>query len=147
MSDGDSSSARGEGDSAMSEHPAVDVVASVIERSGRLLLCQRPQGKRHGGLWEFPGGKLLPGEDMQTAIRRELAEELHLHVESVRAHMLSVPDEGSNFVIHFFEVVASGTPNPMEHDRAEWVPVSELANLPLAPADARFVEVVLIGPG
>jgi 8-oxo-dGTP diphosphatase len=40
----------------------VRVVAAVVERDGRLLLCRRPAGKRHAGLWEFPGGKLLPGE-------------------------------------------------------------------------------------
>jgi len=52
------------------------VVAAVIERDGKYLLCQRPQGKRYGGLWEFPGGKLLAGESLLEAARRELREEL-----------------------------------------------------------------------
>jgi 8-oxo-dGTP pyrophosphatase MutT (NUDIX family) len=49
------------------------VVAAVIERDGRLLVCQRPAHKRHGGLWEFPGGKCDPGESDAEAARRELS--------------------------------------------------------------------------
>ena len=52
------------------------VLATVIRRDGRLLVCQRPSHKRHGGLWEFPGGKVEPGESDLAASRRELAEEL-----------------------------------------------------------------------
>ena len=46
------------------------VVAAVIERDGKYLLCQRPQGKRYGGLWEFPGGKVLPGESCAESARK-----------------------------------------------------------------------------
>jgi len=53
---------------------SVRVAAAVIERGGRLLVCQRPLGKRHGGLWEFPGGKLHEGEDLLAATTRELSE-------------------------------------------------------------------------
>ncbi|MFL5614828.1 MAG: NUDIX domain-containing protein [Gemmatimonadaceae bacterium] len=54
---------------------SVRVIAAVIERGGRLLVCQRPEHKRHSGLWEFPGGKLEPNEDDVTAARRELRDE------------------------------------------------------------------------
>ena len=50
-------------------------MAAVIERDGKLLVCRRPGHKRHGGLWEFPGGKLEPGETIVDAARRELDEE------------------------------------------------------------------------
>lgn len=48
------------------------VIAAVIERAGKYLLCQRPQGKRYGGHWEFPGGKVLAGESFLEAARREV---------------------------------------------------------------------------
>src|SRR4051794_25032594 len=83
----------------------VRVVAAVIahgERGGRLLLCRRPAGKRHAGLWEFPGGKMLPGESPLAAIRRELAEELGVEVTAVSEMVLSRPDPGSAFVVEFY---------------------------------------------
>jgi 8-oxo-dGTP diphosphatase len=52
------------------------VVAAVIERDGQVLIGQRPVGKRHGLKWEFPGGKVEPGEAAEAALRRELEEEL-----------------------------------------------------------------------
>ena len=58
----------------------VAVIAAVIQRGDKYLLGQRPESKRHGGLWEFPGGKVHDGESRLEAIRRELAEELALKV-------------------------------------------------------------------
>ena len=58
----------------------VAVIAAVIQRGDKYLLGQRPEFKRHGGLWEFPGGKVHDGESRLEAIRRELAEELALKV-------------------------------------------------------------------
>jgi len=55
----------------------------VIERDGLLFVCQRPHHKRHGGLWEFPGGKLEGSEEDEAAVRRELREELNLDLDAV----------------------------------------------------------------
>lgn len=55
------------------------VVAAVIEREGRILICQRPAHVPHPGKWEFPGGKVEPGEPLDHAIHRELREELGIH--------------------------------------------------------------------
>lgn len=64
----------------------------MILAEDRVLLCQRPSHKRHGGLWEVPGGKLQPDEALADAIRRELAEELHLNVLAVADNSVpSVP--------------------------------------------------------
>lgn len=114
------------------------VVAAVILRDGRYLVARRPAAKRHGGLWEFPGGKVDPGESWLDAARRELAEELGMDVTSVGRTLRSIHDEGSPFVIHFVEVEADGEPVPTEHEAVAWHTPSELAALPLAPADARF---------
>jgi len=63
----------------------IRVLASVIERDQKLLVCRRPVHKRHGGLWEFPGGKVQKGESDLEAARRELREELAVEVTGVGA--------------------------------------------------------------
>ncbi len=80
------------------------VLAAVVERDGRLLLARRPSGKRHAGLWEFPGGKFLPGETPLEAAQRELSEELGVEVVSLGALLGAVPDPGSPFVIELYAV-------------------------------------------
>jgi len=116
------------------------VVAAVVEHNGRFLVCQRPLQKRHGGLWEFPGGKLEDGEDLAQAARRELAEELALEVLEVGGVRYSLSDAGSVFTIEFVDVRVSGVPNPFEHLQVEWCTPAELLEMPLAPSDRRFAE-------
>jgi mutator protein MutT len=116
----------------------VRVVAAVIERDGRMLVGLRPPEKRHGGLWEFPGGKLDEGETAARAAQRELAEELALAVSSVGPRLLAIEDEDSPFVIEFYRVRVSGEPTALEHVEIGWFTASELLTMPLAPADAAF---------
>jgi 8-oxo-dGTP pyrophosphatase MutT (NUDIX family) len=118
----------------------IRVVAAVIERDGRYLLCQRPAHKRHEGLWEFPGGKLEPGENLSAAARRELAEELGVLVTSCGELLFSAGDPGSEFVIEFLEVRIEGEPLAKEHSALGWYRPNEALDLPLAPSDRRFVE-------
>ena len=113
-------------------------MAAVIEREGRLLLGRRPRGKRHGGLWEFPGGKVAAGESLGDAVARELWEELGLEVESLGPVLFRALDPGSPFEIIFVRVSVSGAPAPVEHEAFTWCPREELGSLVLAPADARF---------
>ena len=115
------------------------MVAAVIERDGRFLLGRRPEEKRHGGLWEFPGGKIDSGETLADAVRRELSEELAMDVEAVGDSLLVVEDADSPFVIDFFEVSAVGSPVAHEHSEIGWFSVTDLKTMPLAPADAEFV--------
>jgi 8-oxo-dGTP pyrophosphatase MutT (NUDIX family) len=119
------------------------VVAAVVRRGDRLLVARRPSHKRHGGLWEFPGGKLDGGEDLAAGAARELAEELGLGVERVGSVLLDATDPGSAFLVRFVEVEVVGDPEAREHDEVGWFTPAELAVLPLAPADARFVAEVL----
>jgi mutator protein MutT len=118
----------------------VPVVAAVVRRGGALLLCRRPDHKRHGGLWEFPGGKSAPGETLAEAAARELREELGLELAGVGARLGSHRDPGSSFVVHFVEVEAAGDPRAAEHDEVAWVADDDIAGLALAPADRAFVE-------
>lgn len=123
------------------------VLAAVITRDGRCLLCRRPAHKRHGGLWEFPGGKLEPGETVVHAAQRELLEELGLEVLSVGDVACSVRDPGSSFLIEFVPVEVRGEPEALEHEALAWVELVETLSLPLAPSDRRFVEWRLATPG
>jgi 8-oxo-dGTP diphosphatase len=116
----------------------IRVVAAVIKRNGRLLVCQRPIHKRHGGLWEFPGGKVEEGESDFAAVERELREELDVAVLAVEPVVFSVTDPGSEFLIEFLFVTIEGEPQALEHDRLQWVTEAELLSIPLAPSDFRF---------
>jgi mutator protein MutT len=116
----------------------------VIERDGRFLVCQRPAHKRHGGLWEFPGGKLEPGESDAEAAARELQEELGVTVTHVARELFGVEDPGSPFHIAFIPVAISGAPACLEHSALRWASPDELRALALAPSDRRFVDTVLV---
>jgi mutator protein MutT len=118
----------------------VRVLAAVIRRGNRVLLCKRPAHKRHGGLWEFPGGKLEPGESLLDAARRELAEELGISVVSVGEAQFVCHDPGSVFVIEFVEVVVHGNPVAHEHEDVRWITLDEADELAFAPADGAYVQ-------
>ena len=115
-------------------------MAAVIYREDRVLVCRRPVHKRHGGLWEFPGGKCEPGESDAAAIERELREELAVSVTSVGPAWGAVADPLSEFVIVFAPVCIEGEPECLEHSEIRWVAVGELSNMTLAPSDRAFVQ-------
>ncbi len=118
-------------------------MAAVIRRDGQFLICRRAAEKHHGGLWEFPGGKVEEGESDHQAIGRELAEELDLEVLSTGNVLGLRVDPGSGFTIVFLDVVVSGDPVTLEHSEIAWVPRDRLLAYSLAPADLHFVQEVL----
>lgn len=122
----------------MSSKP-IRVVAAVVRIGAQFLICQRPTHKRHGGLWEFPGGKCDAGETDEQAITRELAEELGVEVISVGSALFLAEDPDSPFVIVFLPVEIRGTPICLEHAAIAWAARHELTAYELAPSDARFV--------
>ncbi len=117
-----------------------EVVAAVIERDGLFLICRRPAHKRHGGLWEFPGGKIEDSETLFQAAQRELSEELSLKAESCFEAEFSFIDPASGYRINFARVSCAGEPVLHEHSELKWLRASELLELELAPSDRRFVE-------
>jgi mutator protein MutT len=123
---------------------AITVVAAVIRRDGRYLICRRPAGKRHGGLWEFPGGKLHGGESLEDAVRRELIEELRVEPRRVGDVLSRIPDRDSPFVITFVDVEIAGDPRSTEHEALAWVAAPDLLDYPLAPSDRAFAQSFLI---
>jgi len=117
----------------------IPVIAAVIQSEGRYLVGRRPAGKRHGGLWEFPGGKMGDGEDELAAAKRELAEELGMDAIRAGATLFSATDTGSPYHIRFVEIEAAGVPDAKEHAEVGWFTLGELVAMPLAPTDALFV--------
>lgn len=119
--------------------PPIRVLAAVIERDGKLLLCQRPAHKRHGGLWEFPGGKIENDETELEAARRELLEELGVNVQTVGPTQASFQDPGSDYVIQFVPAVVEGEPRLIEHADLRWVTPHEAQSFALAPTDRAYI--------
>jgi 8-oxo-dGTP diphosphatase len=117
----------------------IPVVAAVIRRGNRFLLALRRQEKRHGGCWEFPGGKLGEGETEREALSRELREELGVVLTGVGDCLFTAMDPGSPFRVRFWETRVEGEPEPLEHSEVRWTTVEEAEGLPLAPADASFL--------
>ena len=116
------------------------VVAAILRRGDRLLLCRRPLTKRHGGLWELPGGKVDAGETATQALARELDEELGLTLTAAGPALATFDDPGSPFTIAFHPVAAVGEPEAREHLEVRWVPVAEVPAYDLAPSDRRFAD-------
>jgi A/G-specific adenine glycosylase len=117
--------------------PHFDVTAAVMERSGRVLIARRPEGKLLGGMWEFPGGKRERGESLPRCLRRELMEELGVRVR-VREKLIAVQHAFSHFriTLHVFRCDSlRGTPKPIGAAAVRWVPLSKLPKFPMGKAD------------
>jgi 8-oxo-dGTP diphosphatase len=123
----------------------IRVLAAVITRDERYLICKRPAHKRHGDLWEFPGGKIEAGESDLEAADREMREELGISATSVEAPLFIRQDPGSEFSIEFMAVEIVGTPREIEHSALAWVSVEEILEYELAPSDRVFAEMCLVG--
>ena len=119
-------------------HPPIDVVAGVIRGDdGRLLITQRLPDDTLGGYWEFPGGKVDPGEDLRAALARELSEELGVKTEigaELRHIVHAYPDRDVR--LYFFEArIISGEPQKLEVADLRWVTLDELMNYQFPEAD------------
>ena len=90
----------------MTEREPVDVAVGVlIDAGGRFLITSRPEGKVYAGHWEFPGGKVEPGETVEAALRRELHEELGIRIGAVHAWQVTLHDYAHALVrLHFCKV-------------------------------------------
>ena len=120
----------------------VTVVAAIIRRNGRLLLTQRPEGVHLARLWEFPGGKVEPGESLEAALRREIAEELSITVEAGPLYMVSAHQYPERTVhLHFFECrMTEGEPEAGSAMAMEWFTPKDLSRLELPEANRALVE-------
>lgn len=118
----------------------IRVVSAIASKGDKLLVCQRPHEKRHGGLWEFPGGKCEPGESVEAAVKREMREELDLEVTDVGTPEFAVRDPDSPYWIVFLPVRILGEPTCREHIGLMWETPTNLRRIPLAPPDRLYLE-------
>ncbi len=119
---------------------------ALIDRDGRILLARRPEGKAMAGLWEFPGGKVEPGESPEAALIRELREELG--IETWRSCLAPL-----SFASHAYEDFHllmplfacrkwEGVVRPLEGQVLKWVRIGEIDSYPMPPADAPLIPVL-----
>jgi 8-oxo-dGTP diphosphatase len=120
----------------------VKVTAAVIERGEKLLIARRKPGKHMGGKWEFPGGKIEPGETPEQSLARELAEELEIGVE-VGELLCEVEYSGDGVELDLLVYrvrLVKGEPVLREHDEIKWEFPRRLASYDLADSDRQVVE-------
>jgi 8-oxo-dGTP diphosphatase len=119
---------------------------ALIDADGRVLLAQRPEGKPMAGLWEFPGGKVHPGETPEAALIRELDEELGIDVEeSCLAPFTFASHAYADFHLLMPLYVCrkwSGIVTPREGQQLKWVRPARLADYPMPPADKPLVAML-----
>jgi 8-oxo-dGTP diphosphatase len=124
--------------------PTVFVVAvALIDADGRVLIAQRPEGKQMAGLWEFPGGKVEPGERPEQALIRELKEELDIDVQAACLAPFVFASHGYE-TFHLLMPLYlcrrwSGVVKAREHARLAWVKPDRLRDYPMPPADEPLV--------
>ena len=119
------------------------VAAALIDSDGRVLIAQRPEGKQLGGLWEFPGGKVEPGETPEIALIRELEEELGIVVKQA----CLAPFVFASHTYETFHLLMplylirrwEGEPEAKEHKAIKWVRPNDMGNYPMPPADDPLV--------
>ncbi len=119
---------------------------ALIDADGRVLLAERPAGKSLAGLWEFPGGKVEPGETPEVALIRELREELGIDTwKSCLAPLTFASHSYADF--HLLMPLFAcrrwqGTPAPHEGQRLAWVRARDLKDYPMPPADLPLIPIL-----
>ncbi len=121
------------------------VAGALFDSRGRVLIAQRPPGKHMAGGWEFPGGKLDPGETPRAGLDRELREELGIEVHEA-APLIAYEHEypGRRVLLDLWVVTRySGEPQPLDAPALQWVAVEELERVGLLEADRPMIPALL----
>lgn len=122
------------------------VVAGIAQKEQSLLLTERLPGTHLAGHWEFPGGKIDPGETPQEALAREWKEELGVDLRDIKPATFAYHEYTEKTVlILFFYVCLVGTPSPQEGQKMAWVPQTSLNDYPMPEADKQLIEDLLTG--
>ena len=118
-----------------------EVVAALIWDQDNFMICQRPEHKARGLLWEFVGGKVEPGETKEQALIRECQEELAvtLHIGDI---FMDVTHEYPDLTVHltlFNASIQSGILQKLEHNDIRWITVDEIDQYDFCPADKKIL--------
>ena len=122
------------------------VAAALVDEHGKILLQKRPEGRTMAGLWEFPGGKLEDGETPESALVRELAEELAIGVDTANLSpacfaSASVGDRPLLLMLYIC-TAWEGEPVAVESPQLGWFSINEMAGLPMPPADIPLIDLL-----
>jgi 8-oxo-dGTP diphosphatase len=123
----------------------VQVVAAVIEREGRILICRRTAQQPHALKWEFPGGKVEPGETPRQALERELAEELgilHAAGAEIARYPYTYPGKNPILLIFFRITGFEGEPANLIFHEMRWEPPQRLAAFDFVEGDGEFIRTL-----
>ena len=119
----------------------VRVVGAAVVRDGRVLASRRTEPERLAGLWEFPGGKVEPGESDEAALARELVEELGVRAVVGARFGPDLPI-GDAAVLRVYLAGFVGEPDLIDHDAHRWLAVDELDSVPWIPVDLPLVDLL-----
>ena len=124
----------------------IEVVAALVKRDGRFMICQRPENKSRPLLWEFPGGKVEAGETKEEALARECREELAIELEvgKMFADSTFVYPDISVHLSLFEAKIVRGEPKLLEHRDIRWITPEEAHLFEFSPADVPFVEKLIL---
>ena len=122
----------------------VIVVAAIIRRDNRILITRRPPQSHLAGLWEFPGGKVEAGESLESALVREIREELGVEIGVQRPfHTIEHHYPARSVRLHFFDcTLHSGEPQALEADSLAWVGAGELDQYQFPEADRKLITLL-----
>ncbi|RQD69545.1 MAG: 8-oxo-dGTP diphosphatase MutT [Tindallia sp. MSAO_Bac2] len=120
------------------------VTAAIIINNNKVMIARRGKNQKLAGKWEFPGGKLKPGESMEDCLIRELKEELNLTVEISGYFGESIYQYGQELIklVVYYVNWKDGEPVLNFHDKVKWVDKDELSEYDFSPADIPFVKIL-----
>ena len=128
---------------SMDEKRIIDVVGAIIKDGDRYLVGQRAAKKAQGGLWEFMGGKIEPGETPEQALARECREELNLEIEDERivdSVVHEYPEKTIRLTLIECKPKSGSVPKALEHQQIRWVTRAEMDAIDFAPADRELIQ-------
>ena len=126
----------------MHDKHIIDVVGAIIKDGDRYLVGQRPANKAQGGMWEFMGGKIEPGETPEQALARECREELAIEIENeqiIDSVIHEYPEKTIRLTLISCSPKSGSVPKALEHQQIRWVTRAEMDSLEFAPADRELI--------
>lgn len=130
------------GVNVMADRRIIEVVGAIIKDNDRYLVGQRAAHKSQGGLWEFMGGKIEPGETPEQALKRECLEELALEIENERiidSVIHEYPEKTIRLTLIECNPKSGSEPEALEHQAIRWMTLEEMNKFEFAPADRELI--------
>ena len=125
----------------------IEVVGAIIKDGDKYLIGQRPAHKSQGGLWEFMGGKIEPGETPEEALQRECREELALEIEGARiidSVIHEYPEKTIRLTLLECRPKVGSIPQALEHQAIRWVTIDQMRDIDFCPADKELKNKLFI---